>query len=75
MCSIQSINSSCKKYHLDAQKVWRERKQLLYQLFPPKQKQLFVDGKAGKSKAISKGLQWNPVAEKQTWCFSHLRAT
>lgn len=46
MCPVQSINSSCKKYHLlDAQKVGRERKQLLYQPFPPKQKQVFMDGK------------------------------
>lgn len=29
--------------------------------------------KAGRSKATSEGLQWDPVAEKQTWCFSHFR--
>lgn len=49
MHSVQGINSGCKKYHLlDAQKVGRERKQLLYQLLPPKQKQVFVDGKEGR---------------------------
>lgn len=42
MCLVQG----CKKYHLlDAQEVGRERKQLLYQLFLPNQKQVSVDGK------------------------------
>lgn len=31
--------------------------------------------KTGRSKAISKGLQWDPMAEKQTQGFSHFRGT
>lgn len=74
MCLVKGINSSCK--NINSSK-WGEKGNSCFTSYfhLNKSRDLWVGSNAGRSQAISKGFQWDLVAEKQMWCFSCLRHT